>query len=92
MEVTNAEGTSTNKQRLEVLQEQEELIKDENKQEAKAKEIVGVVSSVKDDVNIDDKEEIKRADAETEHTAEAVEEGNGANEDVEKEPKEDTRK
>lgn len=92
MEVTNAEGTSTNKQRLEVLQEQEELIKDENKQEASAKEAVGAVPSVKDDANIDDKEEIKRAVAETEHTAEMVEEGNGSNEDVEKAPKEDTRK
>jgi LETM1 and EF-hand domain-containing protein 1 len=50
LEVHNAEGAATNKQRLEVLKEQQELIEEENE---KAKEL----PSVRDEEDIDDKEE-----------------------------------
>ena len=90
MEVHTAEGTSTNKQRLEVLEEQEELIEDENKQEASAKETIGGASKVKDDIILDDKEEAKAADAEVEHIKEAAEAAQ-AEQDAEKAKKEDTK-
>jgi len=74
LEVHNAEGAATNKQRLEVLEEQEELIEDENKQEQSAQETVGTASKVKDDQDLDDKEEARKADADSEQ-AEAATEG-----------------
>ena len=70
MEVHNSEGAATNKQRLEVLQEQEELIADENKQEQSVKETTGAEIKVKDDVDLDEKEEAKGADAEMEAAGE----------------------
>jgi predicted KAP-like P-loop ATPase len=60
LEVHNAEGAATNKQRLEVLEEQEELIEDESKQEENAKETTGSTTKVKDDVDLDEKEEARR--------------------------------
>lgn len=69
MEVHNAEGAATNKQRLEVLEEQEELIEDENKQEESAKETIGAQTKVKDDQDLDEKEEARRAEAEAEQAA-----------------------
>ena len=59
LEVHNAEGAATNKQRLEVLKEQEELIEEENEQNKGSE---SSQSSPKDDENIDEKEE-RRADA-----------------------------
>ncbi|KAK9478086.1 LETM1-like protein-domain-containing protein [Lipomyces japonicus] len=50
LEVHHAEGTATNKQRLEVVKEQEELIKDENLQVEKSGKVV------KDNVSVDDDE------------------------------------
>ena len=70
----NAEGAATNKQRLEVLEEQEELIEDENKQEEHVKEPTGSTAKVKDDVDLDEKEEARRADAEAERAEAAAEE------------------
>jgi LETM1 and EF-hand domain-containing protein 1, mitochondrial len=71
LEVHNAEGAATNKQRLEVLEEQEELIEDENKQEKDVQETVGAVAKVKDDVDLDDKEEVRRAEADASAAEEA---------------------
>ena len=66
MEVHNAEGAATNKQRLEVLEEQEELIQDENKQAESVKETTGTEVKVKDDQDLDDKEEVRKIEAEAE--------------------------
>lgn len=57
LEVHNAEGAATNKQRLEVIKEQEELISEENEQNSK-NEVKGV-SVPKDTEDIDEKEETK---------------------------------
>lgn len=57
LEVHNAEGAATNKQRLEVVKEQQELIEEENMQR-KENEEKGV-SAPKDTEDIDDKEEAK---------------------------------
>lgn len=55
LEVHNAEGAATNKQRLEVLKEQQELIKEENEQSVEA----SGVEAVKDDADIDEKPKVK---------------------------------
>lgn len=60
LEVNNAEGAATNKQRLEVLKEQQELIEEENEQNEDNKE-AGQVAP-RDNENIDEKEE-KRIEA-----------------------------
>ncbi|KAJ5119073.1 hypothetical protein N7476_011425 [Penicillium atrosanguineum] len=52
LEVHNAEGAATNKQRLEVIREQEELIEEENEQNS-------TNETPKDTEDIDDKEETK---------------------------------
>lgn len=57
LEVHNAEGAATNKQRLEVIKEQEELIEEENEQNSE-NEGKGV-SAPKDTEDIDEKEEAK---------------------------------
>ena len=59
LEVHNAEGAATNKQRLEVLKEQEELIEEENEQNQGNE---SSQRSLKDNENIDEKEE-RKADA-----------------------------
>ncbi|KAI9720398.1 MAG: hypothetical protein M1812_002904 [Candelaria pacifica] len=61
LEVHNAEGAATNKQRLEVLKEQQELIEEENEQNEENQETGR--QQPKDDENIDEKEEGKRADS-----------------------------
>ena len=53
LEVHNAEGAATNKQRLEVLKEQQELIDEENEQNEEN------VSTPKDDENIDEEDQRK---------------------------------
>ncbi|MCJ1287468.1 hypothetical protein MMC26_006820 [Xylographa opegraphella] len=60
LEVHNAEGAATNKQRLEVLKEQQELIEEENEQSSENGE--SGRETPKDDEDIDEKEE-KKADA-----------------------------
>jgi LETM1 and EF-hand domain-containing protein 1 len=57
LEVHNAEGAVTNKQRLQVLKEQQELIQEENEQAEEQKASGGAVTSVSDKENIDEKEE-----------------------------------
>lgn len=56
LEVHNAEGAATNKQRLEVLKEQQELINEESEQSQ------GGSSNVSDNEDIDEKEEESRQD------------------------------
>ena len=60
LEVHNAEGAATNKQRLEVLKEQEDLIEEENEQQEETKDTGR--DAPKDTENIDDKP-VKKADA-----------------------------
>jgi LETM1 and EF-hand domain-containing protein 1 len=57
LEVHNAEGAATNKQRLEVLKEQQELIEEENEQDESNKE--SGQATPRDDEDIDEKEERK---------------------------------
>lgn len=85
LEVHNAEGAATNKQRLEVLKEQQELIEEENEQTEASKTEDGKSASegVKDDKDIDEKpkpkvEEVKATESESESAKEAKE----AEEDV----------
>ena len=61
LEVHNAEGAATNKQRLEVLKEQQDLIEEENEQNEENGE--SGAETPKDDQNIDEKEEGRKADA-----------------------------
>ena len=61
LEVHNAEGAATNKQRLEVLKEQQELIEEENEQNEENKETGHATPS--DNENIDEKEEQRKAEA-----------------------------
>lgn len=58
LEVHNAEGAATNKQRLEVVKEQEELIEEENEQNSENEE--KGVAAPKDTEDIDDGEDSKR--------------------------------
>ena len=57
LEVHNAEGAATNKQRLEVLREQQELIEEENEQSEKEGDVGGASAAPKDVENIDEGEE-----------------------------------
>ncbi|RFU29472.1 hypothetical protein B7463_g6878, partial [Scytalidium lignicola] len=73
LEVHNAEGAATNKQRLEVVKEQQELIEEENEQDVENKE--SGRATPRDDEDIDEKEERKMAadsSAQKEQVAEAV--------------------
>ena len=67
LEVHNAEGAATNKQRLEVLKEQQELIEEENEQDEVQAQSHGEdgpkTEKVKDDANIDDAPKMKAEDA-----------------------------
>ncbi|KAK9475455.1 LETM1 domain-containing protein mdm28 [Dipodascopsis tothii] len=63
LEVHNLEGAATNKQRLEVIKEQEQLIKSENQEVSRS----GV--AVQDDVNCDDLERRNRHSADPEPPA-----------------------
>lgn len=60
LEVHNAEGAATNKQRLEVLKEQQDLIEEENEQNEE--NVESGRSSPKDDENIDEEDQ-RKADA-----------------------------
>ncbi|PYI01008.1 MRS7 family protein [Aspergillus sclerotiicarbonarius CBS 121057] len=57
LEVHNAEGAATNKQRLEVIKEQQELIEEENEQNSENEE--KGVAAPKDIEDIDDKDDAK---------------------------------
>jgi LETM1 and EF-hand domain-containing protein 1 len=72
LEVHNAEGAATNKQRLEVIKEQEELIEEESVQNSGNE---GHVAAPKDIEDIDEKEEarIEASNASEKQSAEANE-------------------
>lgn len=59
LEVHNAEGATTNKQRLQVVKEQQELIQEEQEQ-AEVQKASGRATDVKDNEDIDEKEEEAR--------------------------------
>ncbi|KAL8762134.1 MAG: hypothetical protein Q9184_001819 [Pyrenodesmia sp. 2 TL-2023] len=87
LEVHNAEGAATNKQRLEVLKEQQELIEEENEQN-EGNEETGRTTP-KDDENIDEEDQ-KKANArkEGEQESQAAEAEKDAGEAVEQEKRE----
>ncbi|KAI1421872.1 mitochondrial distribution and morphology protein 38 [Xylaria sp. FL1777] len=62
LEVHNAEGAATNKQRLDVLKEQQELIEEENEQEQESQDTG--FATPKDVDNIDEKEDRQHAASE----------------------------
>ena len=63
LEVHTAEGAATNKQRLEVLKEQQELIQEELSQAEQQKSGSGSTSNVSDREDIDEKDEDARQEA-----------------------------
>ena len=63
LEVHNAEGAATNKQRLEVLKEQQELIQEESEQAQEQQAGTGTSTTVSDKEDIDEKEEDARQEA-----------------------------
>ena len=80
LEVHNAEGAATNKQRLEVLKEQQELIEEENEQNETNQ---SVEPAPKDDENIDEHEE-KRAESGQDANKEQAKEAGEAEADAAK--------
>lgn len=88
LEVHNAEGAATNKQRLEVLKEQQELIEEENEQAESTKESTSQASNVKDDKDIDERPKAKAEDKGTSAETEAAE----AEKDVEEQGKTEQEK
>jgi LETM1 and EF-hand domain-containing protein 1 len=76
LEVHTAEGAATNKQRLEVLREQQELIEEENEQDEENKE--SGRATPRDDQDIDEKEERRIEAASNEAAKEQVSEAIGA--------------
>lgn len=80
LEVHSAEDAATNKQRLEVLKEQQKLIEEENIQRQETQR--GGSSTFKDDQDIDVKDEKEVAEAEKEtDRMEAKESGNESGQD-----------
>ncbi|KAL5360026.1 LETM1-like protein-domain-containing protein [Aspergillus floccosus] len=73
LEVHNAEGAATNKQRLEVIKEQQELIEEENEQNSENEE--KGVAAPKDIEDIDEKEDVKFEASQSGEAAEAIREG-----------------
>ncbi|KAL9051083.1 MAG: hypothetical protein Q9206_004834 [Seirophora lacunosa] len=88
LEVHNAEGAATNKQRLEVLKEQQELIEEENEQNEENQETGR--QTPKDDENIDEEDQKKAsAKKEAEQESEAAEAEKDAGEAMEQEKREE---
>jgi len=86
LEVHNAEGAATNKQRLEVLKEQQELIEEENEQDSATKE--SGREAPKDTEDIDEKpkkEAAAEASAEGQQAKEAAEAEGDAVQDAQRE-------
>lgn len=94
LEVHNAEGAATNKQRLEVLKEQQELIEEENEQSEESGESG---RAPKDNENIDEEEQ-RKANAKSEEVkeqqqvAEAAEAEQSSGEIAKVEKREESRK
>ncbi|KAJ5219997.1 LETM1 domain-containing protein mdm28 [Penicillium chermesinum] len=86
LEVHNAEGAATNKQRLEVIKEQEELIEEENEQNSENED--KGVPAPKDTEDIDDKEEHKLdASANSTEKQQSAEANEALNEGAQAEPR-----
>jgi LETM1 and EF-hand domain-containing protein 1 len=85
LEVHSAEGAATNKQRLEVVKEQQELIEEENQQN---KGNATANASPKDLDNIDEDEKHTAAKADAEGAKEASSDVEGAERDDQKSPAE----
>ncbi|OJJ60834.1 hypothetical protein ASPSYDRAFT_42625 [Aspergillus sydowii CBS 593.65] len=81
LEVHNAEGAATNKQRLEVIKEQQELIEEENQQNEENEE--KGVAAPKDTENIDEE---KHEASQSGEASEALAEGEKAEETTNTEP------
>lgn len=79
LEVHNAEGAATNKQRLEVLKEQQELIEEENEQNQENQDTG--LATPKDVEDIDEKEDRMQAAAEQGLDTKAVDEAVAAEKD-----------
>ena len=89
LEVHNAEGAATNKQRLEVLKEQQDLIEEENEQNEENGKTAR--ASPKDDENIDEEDQRKaNAKAEQEKNRGQTDEATEAEEDAGQAEKEAT--
>jgi LETM1 and EF-hand domain-containing protein 1 len=73
LEVHHAEGAATNKQRLEVLKEQQELIEEENEQNQDNTQ--SGFATPRDTENIDEEEERQAAEAEADRLAKAGDDG-----------------
>jgi LETM1 and EF-hand domain-containing protein 1, mitochondrial len=87
LEVHNAEGAATNKQRLEVLKEQEELISEENEQDTEIQQ-EGRSALPRDHEDIDEKEPRKAnsgEDGQSSEAAEAEQEANTARQEESRE-------
>lgn len=83
LEVHNAEGATTNKQRLQVIKEQQELIQEENQQSEEQK-ASGAQTDVSDREDIDEKEDEQKQDvALSKQQAEAEAEMRQAENDLE---------
>ncbi|PKY08002.1 LETM1-domain-containing protein [Aspergillus campestris IBT 28561] len=80
LEVHNAEGAATNKQRLEVIKEQQELIEEENEQNSENEE--KGMAAPKDTEDIDEKDEHEAKFSQSDEASEALKEG----EKVEEQP------
>ncbi|RAL12300.1 MRS7 family protein [Aspergillus homomorphus CBS 101889] len=91
LEVHNAEGAATNKQRLEVIKEQQELIEEENSQNSENEETG--VSAPQDTEDIDDdKDDAKyRPSSQSGEASEAVKEGEKVEETPAQPPKEEKK-
>lgn len=83
LEVHNAEGAATNRQRLEVLKEQQELIEEENEQAEESKEAAPEAATPKDDKDIDEQPK-KSAPPEASQEAAAASEAAEAEQDARK--------
>ncbi|KAL4953017.1 LETM1-like protein-domain-containing protein [Aspergillus filifer] len=88
LEVHNAEGAATNKQRLEVIKEQQELIEEENQQNEENEE--KGVSAPKDTEDID--EDHRYEASQSGEASEAMEEGEKAEKQSDSQKQEDSSK
>jgi len=91
LEVHNAEGAATNKQRLEVLKEQQELIEEENEQaeSTKTEDSKAASKGPKDDKDIDEKPKPKPEAEAKEASSPAAKEAQEAQEDISEQGKQE---
>lgn len=90
LEVHNAEGATTNKQRLQVIREQQELIQEENEQTEQQKASGREATNVNDKEDIDEKEEEQKQEValNKQHADEAAREMSDAESDLDRQQQE----